>query len=397
MKLKFVLSIFFILNCLFPYIYLIPLDIDAQPTAFILSVVLFFFYCKKIDKDNFLLFILFVISFIFLLFSNLSFASFRSFYSYASLFFITFVSYKTLLYLKGIPYKLFTFSVMLWFIVGFIQFFLYPNFCTFLLRSEQGGFGLVTGRGVTSLSTEPSYYGMICLLLLIILCLNFRYKNNFKLLFSFILIQLFIFSRSTTAVLVLTISIVIFLVYQGIKCNIRYLFFLLVFILMIYYLIISLLVYISDYRIGSIIINFLSNPFELSAFDGSVQERFSHVYFSLYGTVKNYSLPHGYDNFYFLNQNNFEFLDVSEMRFSRIMSAFGSVLYELGFFSLIFFYVFLKSVRVLIKVNINNLFCVLMLVIILFVGFTFSTSIIPFMFGNILFLKKEYEKSLIKL
>ena len=141
----------------------------------------------------------------------------------------------------------------------------------------------------------------------------------------------------------------------------------------------------------------MNHPFDLSAFDGSVQERFFHVYFSLYGTIQNCGLPHGFDNFHIVNQGNFYFLDDLEINYSRIMSAFGGILYELGFFSIMFFSVFLRSVKALIKNDINNLFYITILVVILFVGFSFSSSIIPFILGNIIFLKNRCDKSLIKL
>ncbi|EKN12228.1 hypothetical protein [Parabacteroides goldsteinii] len=397
MRLKYILSFLFIFNCFFPYIYLIPLQTDSQPIAFLFSIALFIFYYKKIDKDDFVLFILFVISFVFLLFSNFSFSSFRSFYSYASLFFITFISYKTLSYLNGIPYKLFVITVVIWGIVGFVQLFINPDFCTFLLRGKQGGFGLETGRGVTSLSTEPSYYGMMCLFFLIILCLNYPYKRKSNWLFFVIMIQLFIFSRSSIAILVLMISFIISAIYKGIKYNILHLFLLLILIPIFCYVIFSLSIYMPNYRIGSIILDFMNHPFDLSAFDGSVQERFFHVYFSLYGTIQNCGLPHGFDNFHIVNQGNFYFLDDLEINYSRIMSAFGGILYELGFFSIMFFSVFLRSVKALIKNDINNLFYITILVVILFVGFSFSSSIIPFILGNIIFLKNRCDKSLIKL
>lgn len=397
MMLKYILSFLFILNCFFPYIYVIPLQIDSQPTAFLFSVVLFVFYGKSMDKDNFYLFVLFIISFVFLLFSNFSFSAFRSFYSYASLFFITFVSYRTLLYLNGVPYRFFVITVIIWCVVGFIQLFIDPSFCTILLRGKQGGFGLETGRGVTSLSTEPSYYGMMCLFFLIILSLNFSAKRGYNWLFFVIMIQLIVFSRSSIAILVFVLSFVIYAIYKGIKHNILHLFILLILIPIFYYSIFYLSNYISDYRIGSIIINFMNHPFDLAAFDGSVQERFSHVYFSLYGTIENYGLPHGFDNFYISDHGCFYFLDDLEINFSRIMSAFGSILYELGFFAIIFFCVFFKSVRVLVKKDMDNLFCIIILVLILFLGFTFSSSIIPFILGNIIFLKNRYYKSLVNL
>lgn len=111
--------------------------------------------------------------------------------NYFSLFIISFATYLVLTDLRRIPYNLFVYIVYIWGIVGLIQLF-YPTFLSFLtLRGAYGG--PTYGRGVSSLAVEPTFYGMICVFLMMINYINFRNMPKYKFTKLVCIIQLIFF------------------------------------------------------------------------------------------------------------------------------------------------------------------------------------------------------------
>ena len=133
---RFLIYLLIIFSIL-PYIQVLPLGTDSQPNALLVSMCLFPFCCSwKMNKNLALLLLLAIISLIVLFISPLTFGSIRSLINYFSLFFITYVTYLALKRNNGIPYKLFSILVYIWFFVGTIQLLVYPSFMSFLNSSR---------------------------------------------------------------------------------------------------------------------------------------------------------------------------------------------------------------------------------------------------------------------
>ena len=176
-----------LLFCMFPYIGLPILETNTQPNALFFAII--YFLLTPPQKYPFLIkYLIFILIFVtlILIFSDFSILEIKDWGNYLSLCVITISSYQFLLYQKGDFYYLFFFSVLLWGITGGIQTYINPNFLSFLVPIWANG---ADGyRGVPSLASEPTYYGLICLSMLIIYLINTWY-NRSKLLGIIIFIQ----------------------------------------------------------------------------------------------------------------------------------------------------------------------------------------------------------------
>ncbi len=382
----------FVAFCLFPYLRIIPLHLDAQPNAMLLSVPIIFVLGKRnVPKE--IAFILFVLVFAICIFilSNFSLIGLRSLANYISLFLISYATYLSLVRLDGIPYKLFCYSVYIWFIVGAIQFFISPSFGGLLtLRGDEGS--MSHGRGVSSLAAEPTYYGMICIFLFIINYLNFRGLKRYRLLSVLIFLQL-IFSKSTTCILFLGLSLGVYGIYLIFKSRNR--------ILVASSIVVGLVVanyaikfYIDcqNSRLSSVLDVLYNNPENFLLMDRSVNLRFMHSFFPVKGFFDNLGFPHGLASFneYLVplsQEPNWNILlPYSYKEEFRINSAIGGILFELGIFAIPFFIVLYKCLRKLSLLGFNGVLCGIVLISMMLNNMPFSQAILPFIIGNLIYL-----------
>lgn len=389
-----------IIFSLLPYIQVLPLGTDSQPNALLIAFCLFPFCASwKMDKDLALLLFLTLVSVFVLFISPLTFGSIRSLVNYFSLFFITYVTYCALKRNDGIPYRLFATLVYVWFIVGTVQLFLYPSFMSFLIPRGDSSSTLESGRGITCLAPEPTFYGIVCIFLGMMAWLNFRSHPKVKVLYWLIGIQLFLYSRSTLAIFVLfaTLGLYAFLAMLKDKGK-RWitLGIMIVMLLAVYVVVQSFSEEISGVRIGKLLTILIEHPESFIILDASANERFMHIFFPLYGFFDNWGLPHGYENFgAFMDecfkkpQFQYLFSDyVRDANITRIMSGWGSIFYELGFAAFLLLYVVYDLFSNLAigrkKILFYTLFCLILLNAV-----PFSNAIIPFFIGNLFYLRDK--------
>lgn len=396
-----------IIFSILPYIQVLPLGTDSQPNALLVSMCLFPFCCSwRMNRNLALLLLLAIISVIVLFISPLTFGSIRSLTNYFSLFFITYVTYLALKRNNGIPYKLFSTLVYIWFVVGTVQLFIFPSFMSFLIPRGDSSATLETGRGITCLAPEPTFYGIICLFLGMIAWLNFRNQAHIKRLYIIIGIQLFLYSRSSLAIFVLLASFCIYAFIAIIKDKQRRwkaISTITLILCLIFIIVKSFAEDIADVRIGKLLTILIEHPESFVILDGSVNERFIHIFFPLYGFFHNWGLPHGYEDFaifmdecFKMQQFQYLFTDyVKSGHITRIMSGWGSIFYELGIAALILLYVIYNLFSELSLGNKKHLFYALFCLILLN-AVPFSNAIIPFFIGNLFYLiekKEEYSNS----
>ena len=182
-----------IIFCFFPFLNILRLPIDSQPNALIISFLILLINYKYIiynfPTKLLILFLIFIISTLVLLFSKFNFLTFTSYISYFSLCFIPLAVYVSLKKLNGISFNFFKITIFIWGVVAFVQRIYNPEFLSFLQYRSMGSG--VMGRGVNSLAPEPTYYGTVIALFLVIYVLN-NFKENRK-FFWFVFILFFYF------------------------------------------------------------------------------------------------------------------------------------------------------------------------------------------------------------
>ena len=97
--------------------------------------------------------------------------------------------------------------IFIWFIIGLIQYKIDNTFLTNLLYDPRGFND--HGRGIGALAPEPSIYGLMCLLLLILTIEKKMITSSI-----FLIIQIFLFSASTTSILISLMVISIYLFFM---------------------------------------------------------------------------------------------------------------------------------------------------------------------------------------
>jgi hypothetical protein len=394
-KLKTVIPYLFYILCFFPYLSILPLKTDAQPNALILSFIIFItvLYYRpsiKLPVDFWLYGIIFICA-AFISVKSFNFNTVRSLINYLSVFIISSVTY-ILLKKYQFPYKLLKISIIIWFIVGFVQTFVYSHFLT-SLSSRNVGIG-AHGRGVVALAPEPTFYALIAGLLLLLCLLNRQNGQLNKLNVVLCLISIFVFSKSATVILLLIIAYVCYLVILMFCKGIKY-FFILVITLTTF----SIIIISSDYgdnRLFNIVKKVANNPQIIFIVDDSVNERFIHLFFPLKGLFENYMLPNGFNEFnnymsdIYKSQEFSEYLVSYRDNYTRIMSGYGSVAFELGLLGV---YIFL-SINIqffkTIKQRFSNLFSLIFLNLMLFMSLPFVTALVPFIIGNLFYLNFKY-------
>tara|TARA_B110000008_G_scaffold279922_1_gene329652 strand:- start:1869 stop:3116 length:1248 start_codon:yes stop_codon:yes gene_type:complete len=403
-------SFFLVFFCFFPFIKIsiFGTSTDLQIYAFLISIIII---CKNFNKTKFNLSYLFIpptLLSILIFFFDLSFSleNLKFLYNYISFPVVFYASYSCIKEKKiAQENNLIFILILIWFIIGLIQYKIDATFLTSLLYDPRG-FGTY-GRGIGALAPEPSIYGLMCLLFLIL-------TIEKKMIISSILliIQIFLFSASTTAILISLIVINIYLFFLiSNKSKI-----LLTISLIFCFLNQSIILDFStkylnkNLRIYNVLEQYkhsYSNndsliKINLESFDVAIQARIKHVVLPFKKWTENYAVPNGifrYEidrDFYTAfpkkrnlghgSENIINFYETS----NTIMSGHSRAAYELGIFSL--FYI-LITYLIFKKYSNKKLFIQLRLFfsfnLILLMPISYANPIIAFMLGYF-YGKKNY-------
>jgi hypothetical protein len=311
----------------FPYITFHSFGSDIQPWAivFIFTTSLLLFYKNFKLKVAFTYLLLpFIYAFLMLLISTDKITAIRSFVGYSTICLTPIVFY----YLLKIRYKLIVrflkFTTVLYFLVGLFQTLYDRNFMSFILNR----ISTTESRGVTSLTPEPTFYGIVCLFLILIF-MSLKIENKKKFIYL-LLFQIIFLSQSSMVILFLLIFYFYYFIF---KLNVK--------TISIAFLVISIclsILYNLDYtshnlRMFYLVNKFIEDPMNIFIIDSSVNDRVSAIYFSIKGFFDNYGIANGfgsYSNYIdqeLPKQDTFWWVSTSD----RIMSYYGGILFELGF------------------------------------------------------------------
>lgn len=350
-----ILGVFFFFLCLFPYISLIDTPFDTQPYAIAFSFVLLFllFTLKKdLKLPVILLPFIFVFAyslFIFLVRSSDWSNGLRSLIGYASVCFIAIGSYHTFNQVKG---KHFATAVMIWFIFGVIQLLVNKDFGSFLLSRLSTS----DDRGVTSLAVEPSFYSIICIFFFVLNDVFYARgdysKSIYRILFLLITAQIF-FARAG-------VGIVLFFIYLGAKVISKRKFVNIVTgligVLVVFGIVVCLYLYSPSLqltRVGMLLNYLIHDPIKLIQSDGSIADRLVHIFISHLSLFYSYGIGYGLGNW---NEYALEIafraggivLQLANVNITlsgRIMSGWGTAIFELGIVGILFLASFLFLMR----------------------------------------------------
>ena len=206
-----------------------------------------------------------------------------------------------------------------------------------------------SSRGMVSLAVEPSYYGLIMLFYIILIYLFYENKNKNHLIL-FLMFQIVFLARSSFIFLLL-----VFLLFIISLLKKPIIVFLIMFVFSFMYgFILNFIPIFFPGRLGSVLKNLASDPLELVMMDGSVNDRVFHIIYTVKGFFDNYMLPHGFNGWSaYIHLQRTQSIYADQVSTGKILSAFGSSLFELGFFGFLLILAFNK-VFFLIKVKSNK-------------------------------------------
>lgn len=204
----------------------------------------------------------------------------------------------------------------IWALVGGVQYYFINDFLTFLVPLSR----TTESRGVCSLASEPSFYGYMCFLFFVFALSYKKHKIIFCLL-SFI--QTIFFAQSTVALLYFVVFAIWYAIFKIIELNPKQICYYIITIGCAVFFIYSWIQKNEDSRMGFLIMQMVSDPSYLLVTDASVQSRYNSIEksFSEGGIPTPIGLGGG-----------------------LLHSGFGSVFYELGFFSFFLFIPIWKSI-----------------------------------------------------
>jgi len=321
-------TLFFIL---FPWVSFGLNSMDTQPYyIIILAAYAVFTISRSKPIWVWLPFFTFILSILMgLAFGNIDFFFARSVIGYLSLFLVCNYFYEMKKQGKNF-YKPVLVSCMIMFVVAIIQAVVDQNIFDFLVHVRTQG-----GRGVTSLTPEPTYFAIYIIFASFILLVEKR-ADNFK-SFNYMMlcnaISLLFLSKSSMGVLFVILALVFF-AFSNVKRG------MLLFLTCIFgvFLLLNMFDGSGTSRMEHLANIALDDPSDL-LLDASVNDRVKHLVYPVQIFISDYAMPHGFHGF----EDASSLLDVTYNYFfstiwtsysGKIMSGFGSVLFELGFFGL---------------------------------------------------------------
>ncbi len=370
---------------------------DTQPWIILYS---FLFYKDFYGTKNNMLIIFSLILFFLLLQIIISFIfwEFDIFYiirgiSGYLIFLIIYFFQKKHLLKNFILYQNVIFKInFIYIIVAIFQLLVSPFATSFLVNvrtSEQ--------RGVTSLTPEPTMFGILLIFFCLIYTLILNSSNK-KIIRSLILlnfISILLIAKSATASLYLLLGIILWFL-----INLRSIKMLLIimFIIPIFYISFSgfLTSYLDNARVGYIFNSLVNGDlFVLLANDKSIQDRILANIFPFKASYNIFFMPGGFNLELTLKSMDLKIFDTYFSNFhtgSRIMSLWGSLIAELGFVFIILFifysfFLFKEYRNYNRSVKNKILFLYLMIILLGFTSFTISFSLLAFLLSSISILK----------
>nr|WP_294867111.1 hypothetical protein [uncultured Pseudogulbenkiania sp.] len=327
-------ELFFLLCALFPWLSFGTNNLDTQPWPILGSIVYLATRKKWLKSSKFTVILIFSAISLLITLSDLilDFVAIRSFFSIATLLLVSYCAWLIKNNKVDISRALIT-SNIIWLLAGVLQKITNTEILSFLVTVRT-----TMDRGVTGLAPEPTFYAIFLFFISWILLQesDFNPPKKIKLLISINSLAIIFLAKSSMGLLYLLIITTYFLIYKAWK-NPKILPAFIITLLAISYITFISIDRLGDSRISQVLQKLTDNPTLLIQADASVNERTSHMIYSVKGFLDDFGLPHGPRAFseyweHETSQSNGLFWYGSA---DKIMSWQGSLLYEQGFFGFI--------------------------------------------------------------
>lgn len=325
------ISVMFLAFCFFPYISIIPTGTDLQPYAFVMSLLV----CacgipEGLPGEIWLAAIAPCAALVIWLGTDMSMFGLRETLSYLSPVSIAVATIAVLRQPQGpqLVRRFVVIATYVWLAFGILELAFGRGLLQFAIPTLQTD----RDRGVTGLATEPSFYGIFCLFLLM---LNYITNKNDRSIAILLWIQILFLAQSSITVLIA----LVFLLYAAIiYTSLPVLTAVAAVIAVLVGAAIYVLPYFKDARIAFLATRLLADPWIVVSVDTSVNARLGHTIFPIMGFYDAWGVPYGFEHFseYVAKrapQINYVWLGVLD-RDKKIMSGFGAGIFELGWFGL---------------------------------------------------------------
>mgnify|MGYP000067623990 CR=1 FL=1 len=285
-------------------------------------------------------------------------------------------------------YKYFIVLNIIFILIGFIQLVTNPNIFNFLLTPRTS-----ISRGVTSLTPEPTAFGIMLVFLILIELLFLNIANRKFTIFIIILniITILFIAKSATATLYLILSLFIWALISY-KFKFKYFIYFLFILLFLIYINQNLYLIFGDTRIFKILNNINTNDLiKIILNDTSVFDRIMATIFGFKASLNNFFIPGGFYLEKTLNPINIVLFETYITNYhpgSKLMSLWGSLIASYGFISFIFiFFIFHKIFRNINKISLlyrkRIIFITIMIFFLGFTSITISYSFLGFIISII--------------
>jgi hypothetical protein len=330
----------FVVICLFPWLSFGLLDLDTQPW-FIMAAIVVCALSINLRADRVVILGALSLSMIAIAggLGHMVAADFlfiRGVLSYTA-FGLVLLAYYFYRRKYGFPIRIFVTANIIWLLAGAFQLFAGFEALESLVTVRTS-----SRRGVTGLAPEPSFYGTMLLFLSWIFFVErgYRLTAGLWLLVLVNFVYILLVAKSAIA-LVSVMGLLALYIIVGVASLRRFLYVVALAALVV----VATLVlneYFPDWRIMQIVMSLARDPLLAVRVDASMNERLAHLTFSVYGAIMNGGLPGGFNSF---AQTSIEARAYFGDLFwyggaeDKIMSGIGAVIFELGWFAIVFFLV----------------------------------------------------------
>lgn len=388
-SMHYLVGILFIFFALLPYVNFGLNGRDSQPWAFLFSgLFLLINFSNKLPVLVYSYLLIPIISvYVWFFYSDLvlDFIVVRAIINYLT---FTFCLIGFLYFLKeyGFPWKFFIFINLLYIVIAIIQLYI-PDIVSSIV-SQRGT--RESGRGVQSLASEPTSFGLVLFFFsfIYIAAANFKINNGLSYLLAANFFTIIFLAGSSMVIIYMLLALVFIFAFINLKMKILTIF-------LLYFISFLVLEYLEGSRILFIVNNFADRGLiQYIVFDESINDRLAHVIFSIHGSFLNNLLPGGFNSFPKMQQ---ELMLVYEGFFyypnytASILSFFGAFVYELGifgYFIMLFIFIHCQNGSLI------RLAAVIYLFIVLNSAIPIAFPFVPFLFAILIHLntKNKYFK-----
>lgn len=328
--LKWVGGLFFVF-ALFPNVSVIPLPIqtDTQPNA-LLAAILVFLVGRRVPLPIpvWTLLVLFTGALALFMAGGITIDGARSLIGYTTVFMVSTATLVLAANDLRLSDKLLDYAVYAWAFVGAVQLLLWHPFMTFLVTASR----TAPGRGVSSLSNEPSLYATTIIFFIIFYFMRRREQSIPALL---CIVQIILLSQSALGILFVMMLLGLYALLR-LSAPVA-----IIAVMALLAILFALFMYGGDFlagtRIGFLFMTLRDSPLHILQLDQSVSTRVASIFYSLKGAVDSTLVPHGFDawtSYSHAQDMIYKGTFSSNSAINRIMSGYGTALFEMGWVGL---------------------------------------------------------------